>query len=236
MLFSHSKTNGPLSSPHGRSRGLHCLFRLAILVVMFSSFSLRAEQPDEIFIEGTDFSKRVTTHSRDKTDLTQLESISNIEIFYWYGCESCYQFEAELQNYLALHPEVSVRRTPLIARPAWRFQANLQAIMQQLPAQAENLPVSDLYLACLQDCRVFSSFENNKAWLSEAMQLSEFPVLDMNRLWEVEKNYQKRADLFSITQVPTIIINETFKINANQAKTSARMITIADYLLSSEIQ
>jgi hypothetical protein len=210
-----------------------CLSSLILLPVIIVSLALKAEDLENTFVDRTDFSKLVMAHSQNKTDLDQLESISNIEIFYWYGCESCYQVELALQQYLDRHPEVTLRRTPLIARPSWRFQANLQAIMDQLTGEAQTVPSNEIYQACLLDCQKFNSYDNNKAWLAESMQLSEFPVLDMSRLWDTEKNYQKRADLFSITQVPTIIINETFKIDANQAKTPARMVKIADHLLSS---
>ncbi len=220
-------------SPKTQPSNIKYLSALLIMFLGLTNLSVNAQEANSSFIENTDFSRVVKAHSQNKTDLDQLESISNIEIFYWYGCESCYQVELALQQYLDLHPEITLRRTPLIARPSWRLQANLQAIMEQLTDPTISLPPSKLYQACLQDCQVFNAFENNKAWLSQSLQLTEFPVLDLSRLWNTEKNYQKRADLFSITQVPTIIINETFKIEANQAKTPARMVKIADYLLSS---
>lgn len=225
-----------LVNTQSRSAILRHLSGMLFMLVFLSSLTVEAQDTEDGFTTGSDYSLLVKAHSQNKTDLDQLESISNIEIFYWYGSESSYQVEQVLQQYIDSKPEITVRRTPLIARPSWRLQANLQAIMEQLTGQVESLPTSQLYMACLQDCQVFSSFENNKAWLSESLQLSEFPVLDMSGLWNAEKNYQKRADLFSITQVPTIIINETFKIDANQAKTPARMVKITDYLLSSAPQ
>ncbi len=238
MLLSPSLAVTYFKKPSEKTNGV--FLRLMVLGLFFSALligglsqTVLAQESEEEFVLNTDYTKLVKTHLQEQTDLNQLESITQIEIFYWYGCQSCYQVEMALQEYLAQHPEVTVRRTPLIARSSWRHQANLQSIMAQLSEQP-NLPsLASLYQACLADCSVFDSFENNKAWLHESMQLEEFPVLDMSRLWATEKNYQKRAELFSIAQVPTIIINESYKIEANQAKTSKRMVEIADYLLTS---
>ena len=121
MLFATPKAPSYTMSSRVRKTIRDCLSGLSLLPVMMVSLALKAEDLENTFVDGTDFSKLVMAHSQNKTDLDQLESISNIEIFYWYGCESCYQVELALQQYLDRHQEVTLRRTPLIARPSWRF-------------------------------------------------------------------------------------------------------------------
>ena len=201
------------------------------IVFLFSS-ALVAEESQPEFIEGTDYTRIVKTHLTDDSDLSELESISNIEVFYWYGCEPCFQVEAALLNYLGENPDITSRRTPVVLRAAWRQQAYLQALTEQLPESAQSLDILDVYQECLQDCSSFSSIETSQKWLEEKQLVEDFPIIALEQVWTTEKMYRKRADLFSIVQVPTIIINETYKVDANQAGSPRRLIKIVDYLLS----
>ena len=84
----------------------------------------------------------------------------------------------------------------------------------------------------MSNCSVFEEFDSTLDWFSKQADPQKLPTINKEAIWQAEKSYQKRADLFSISQVPTIIINETYKVNANQAKTSKRLVEIIDYLLS----
>ncbi len=209
--------------------------RWIIILSLLLTPKLAAEQAAK-FQLGVDYQKVVKTQvdSFQAEQLDQLESVSHIELFYWIGCESCYQVEAELAIYLREHPEYTFRRTPLVARVAWREQAYLQAMIQQFPEQTSHLSIMDLYRQCLSDCQVFEKVETSLDWLFKDLEAEERPDIDYELIWQREKNYQKRADLFSISQVPTIIINETYQVNASQAKTAKRMIQILDDLLTRE--
>ena len=212
-------------------RGLVLCF-LLILHSLTSSFIQAAQSAP--FTLGVDYQKVVKPQqlASDVDQLDQLESVSNIELFYWIGCESCYQVDAELALYLNQHPEFTFRRTPLVARVAWRQQAYLQAIIQQIPEHTAGLGMLELYRQCLTDCDVFTKVESSIEWLLKETDPDLRPQIDYEELWQQEKNYQKRADLFSITQVPTIIINETYQVSGSQAGTAERMLQIVDYLLT----
>jgi hypothetical protein len=89
----------------------------------------------------------------------------------------------------------------------------------------------EIYQVCLADCRVFDSYEKILLWLQKKLQLTELPRLDEASIWQAEKDSRKRADSYSISQVPTIIIRESHSIDANSAKSLTRLINIADHLL-----
>jgi len=207
--------------------GLLAIF--SILPVVNSSF---AEEIEEVYLLGVDYDIVDKPDIDQIVQFSELESINNIEIFYWYGCEACFQVEAAIESYLVNNSHLRLRRTPLIVRSSWREQAYLQAMMEQL-SQTENLPsVMDIYRQCLADCNVFSKFESSQKWLLSQLEEPSEVEIDPAFVWQAEKNYRKRADLFSIRQVPTIIINETYKVDANQAGTSERLVKIIDFLLS----
>ncbi len=196
-----------------------------------------AEEVERTFEVGVDY--QIITRSdsqesvlQDFAQLSELETITNIEIFYWFGCESCYQVESAISDYLRLNPKLTLRRTPLIVRANWRSQAYIQPLMLQL-SPLQNLPTTmDIYQQCLTDCDRLKDFDSILDWFSEKLAEQALPLINRKLVWQTEKNYQKRAELFSISQVPTIIINETYKIDANQAQTAKRLVAIIDFLVA----
>jgi len=166
------------------------------------------------------------------SDLSELQQVADIEIFYWYGCEPCMKVEQRLSEYLAAYPEVTVKRTPLVALSSWRAQAYVQPLIEQLEGKVQTPSNMDIYQQCLEDCTFFESFESTKSWLKAKYQINKLPLIDEAKIWKAEKKYRERADSFSISQVPTIIIKEQFVTDANSAKTTDRLIRIVDYLLN----
>lgn len=203
--------------------------------VSIGLFSLAAHsQESEPFELGVDYQIVEKKTQQEAAQLSELESISAIEIFYWFGCEACFQVEAAIFDYLQQNPDLRLRRTPLVIRAEWRQQAYLQGLMEQYQG-VETLPsVLDIYRQCLDDCQVFQQFESSARWFADQVDSESSRVIDQQKIWQQEKNYRKRADLYSISQVPSIIINETYKVDANQAKTAKRLIEIIDYLLAKE--
>ncbi len=201
-------------------------------LALFTGLSAKAVQLEQDFKSGVDYQKITKSDSQDVAQLSDLETISNIEIFYWYGCSSCYQVEAAISDYLRLNPGLSVRRTPLVIRTEWRAQAYIQPLMLQL-SSLHDLPTPlQIYQQCLTDCDRLKDFDSILDWFLESLPEQALPLIDKDIIWQAEKNYQKRADLFSISQVPTIIINETYEVDANRAQTAKRLVEIIDFLVS----
>jgi hypothetical protein len=204
----------------------HILTALALMMIGFKSISAEPQ-----FVEGVDYQTINISISDNVDQLTELEDFNHIELFYWYGCQSCYQVDAALLGYQQNNPHLSIRRIPLVLRTDWREQAYIQAILEQV-AEAKTDEILEIYRQCLTDCSVFSSFENSKSWILQRYPNTEASSIDNSLVWQTQKNYQKRADFLSIRQVPTIIIKDTYKVDASQAKTAKRLLEIIDFLLA----
>ena len=201
-----------------------------LLLIITASINAQ-QQPDE-FVEGIDY-RLVQSKAIDTSDeLDQLNQVADLEVFYWYACHACYQVEQALVEYLAGREEHQVVRTPLVAHLSWRQHAYLQPLAEQLKNHIVVPSEFDIYQACLEDCTSFKSFDSSKSWFLEKAQVEELPYIDEAMIWQAEKNYRKRADSFSISQVPTIIIRETYAVDANSAKSVERLIKIVHYLLT----
>lgn len=202
------------------------------LSLLLSFISVTSAEESVVYVEGTDY-WRVQTKLVDVNDeLDNLNKIADIEFFYWYGCEPCRQVEEALTNLKASNPNLTIKRTPLVAHLSWREQAYIQPLIQQLESQV-NIPSQEaIYQACLSDCSVFNSYESTLDWLRKTLKLEQLPRINEPMIWKAEKDYRKRAETFSISQVPTIIIRENYVVDANSAKNRQRLIDIVSFLLT----
>lgn len=203
-------------------------------MVLFIVGPVGAQQTESLFVEGEDY-RLIAAKDLDFADeLDQLQQVADIEVFYWYGCEPCLQVEQALTEYLQDYPQIKIVRTPLVAHLKWRPQAYIQPLMEQLNSDLALPTPIDIYQTCLEDCSAFDSYPAIKLWLQQDLSLTELPYVDESKIWQSEKNYRKRADSFSISQVPTIIIRETYAVDANSAKSVSRMIQIINFLLTEQ--
>jgi protein dithiol oxidoreductase (disulfide-forming) len=189
-------------------------------------------QTNESFVAGVDYQVLNVSIEPKTQDLGALKQIADIEVYYWYGCQPCRESEQAISEYLAMNPHLSLIRVPLTAHVDWRSQAYLQPLMAQLSNQLAVPSELELYQQCLDDCEVFATFQSSLNWLKQTLKLEQLPRIDEAAIWEAEKEARKRAELFSISQVPTIIIREKYKLDANMAKSPQRLVKIINYLLN----
>lgn len=218
----------------------HFYKAIAVFLVFLTGAQLvQAEpviQPKQAFEPGVDYRKVKAKQLQNISDISQLQQLPDIEIFYWYGSAASLLVEQALDEYLTAHPQLIVRRTPLVAHLSWRPQAYLQPMLEQLVESSPAVKLmsirDDIYAACIDDCSLFASYELAKAWLQG--KVPAMPQLLEASIWQAENDYRKRAELFSINQVPTVLIREKYTVDANSAKSPERMISILDYLLFSQ--
>jgi len=159
-----------------------------------------------------------------------LPAAADIEFFYWFGSASSLQLEYLLQSLQQQHPDWSLRRTPVIARPAWRAQSYFEPLFTLL-AEHGTLPSRiEVYKQCLLDCSPFANFEGIKSWLMQHMQLEEWPLQDESIIWQQSRDNEARAKKLAIWQVPTIIVRGRYQLNAQQMRTPLRAQQLIEYL------
>lgn len=183
------------------------------------------------FVQGQDFRLLERLEVDLVNDLSQLEQVADVEFFYWYGCPPCSQIESRLAQLSIDRPNLKIKRTPLIAYLTWREQAYIQPILEQLSGKVELPGSQDFYRQCIQDCSVFSQYESTLDWIQQKVGANHLPRIDESAVWQAEKNYRKRADKLSISQVPTIIIKERFVTDADMAQSADRMMQIIYFLI-----
>ncbi|MGX5175438.1 hypothetical protein ACUR5C_15565 [Aliikangiella sp. IMCC44653] len=210
--------------------------KLAIILIFLClgcciNLALKA-QTVENFIAGQDYQVLTVSIEPKAQDLGALKQIADIEVYYWYGCQPCLDAETAIAEYLAMNPQLSLIRIPLTAQVDWRPQAYLQPLMAQLATQIAVPSELEIYQQCLDDCQVFATYQSSLAWLKTSLNLEQLPRINEAALWEAEKEARKRAELFSISQVPTIIIRERYKVDANMAQSPQRLVKIINYLLN----
>jgi len=71
-----------------------------------------------------------------------------ITFYFWPGSASCYQLEHALQNWQQQHPEIIVKRIPLVKRPQWRLLAKSWLVAAGMDSNTKNrgeLFLNELY-------------------------------------------------------------------------------------------
>ncbi len=162
---------------------------------------------------------------------TQTEPLADITFFYWYGSEASRQVELALADYMQPQTSITLERVPLVAYFNWRPQAYLQPMLEQLKVSMALPSSNDIYQACITDCSIFKDYQSVKSWLMTQVNLDNFEF-DESQVWQSEKNYRKKAESFSISQVPTMLIKGTYIVDADSAKSPERLIKILDFLLN----
>ena len=159
---------------------------------------------------------------------------SGIKYYFWPGSPSCYQLENALQNWQLKHPEVNIERIPLIKRPEWRLLAKAWLVATTLDKGEAFL--NQLYKTIHIEAQHINDVSElglllTKLQIDEQDFIARFNSLVINQQL---KSLQKQAELYSISGVPTIIINDRWYSDPSMASTSAQLIEIIETLVLSK--
>jgi len=165
---------------------------------------------------------------------TNLPPETGIKFYFWSGSESCYQLDLALQNWQKQHPEINITRIPLIARPHWRLLAKAWLVAQNMGKDLMFL--NQLYEKIHSKSEPINNFSDLEQFIStqEIDQLNfkaQYNSLSINQQLQ---DLQSQLQVFPITGVPTIIINNRWYSDASTGISSAQLITIIDQLLLEE--
>ncbi len=165
----------------------------------------------------------------EKTDYTRISApavdMPDIVLVFRYGSESSYRLYRILSE-----RNFAVTLWPAVFRESWRPEAKLALMANQL--QASTKQQLALFESLHQEPADWSQLTAYRQLLSKVEFKAESvePVLFDSELPKRLKHTQMRIKEFSISTVPTIIFKGQYTINADQAKTPARLIDIIQHL------
>ena len=164
-------------------------------------------------------------------------STDKIEVieFFWYGCPHCFELEPYLDKWLAAKPDdVEFRRIPAILGNRWVHYAKVYYA-------ADKLGVADKIHSPL-----FNAIHEQRLPLDDATKLGNFlknqgvdkdKFFDAYSSTEIGKQIQNAYVMgqdYSLTGVPTIIINGKYRTSASQAGSNEKLIEVMNELIQKE--
>lgn len=187
---------------------------LLMFCLLFAG-QVNSEEPNQSFQENTDFIRL----NSPAVDLPQLVLV------FRYGSESSHRLYRILSE-----RGYSVTLWPAVFRESWRPEAKLALMAHKLEATPEqHITLFEHIQSETVDWSQLTAYRQLLSQLKFQEAAIE-PVLFDSELPKHLKQMQKRIQSFSISTVPTIIFKGQFTINAEQAKTPARLINILQHL------
>ena len=71
-----------------RAYFLETIILIALGVSVVVGTTLKSEEQKSVFVLGTDFQRIKLQNNQELSQISELKEITNIEVFYWYGCEA----------------------------------------------------------------------------------------------------------------------------------------------------
>jgi protein dithiol oxidoreductase (disulfide-forming) len=195
------------------------IFSLSISAFADTHFSANPQfKPERDYI---DISVRVPVTEGEPAD---------IELFFWYGCASCYQVFDHFSRWeLVAQGKISMSMSPAMIRSDWRKWAKLYYALRQTD-------YLDIYQVKVFDAihvqaQTFNNFEDMKPLFAVEHQQAIQDSFNRAATNFLVKQSEQRYKTLEISSVPSILIKGRYLVTADMAQTTSRMREIAAYLL-----
>lgn len=165
--------------------------------------------------------------------LNASHKISVVE-FFSYGCPACNRLEPELEKWLKSKPKnVEFNRIPVIFEPGWDTYAKTYYILTSLHKNA--VLDSKIFAAIHQKGLDLSSSSAMKNFLVQQGMDSKFldSAFDQSPSINLSvKNGDNMMKTYQVIEIPTFIINDTYKTSASMTQgDDKRLIAVVNYLI-----
>ena len=164
-----------------------------------------------------------------------VEAKGKVEVleFFWYGCPHCYSLQPLIEKWVAQLPaDVEYRRVPAVFNENWARDAAIFYTLEALGAlERLHRPFFD---AIHRDRLSTGDPVSRNDWLQKN-------GVDVQRFEEAFKSFgvqtkvrraQQLSVAYRIDGTPALAVHGRYTISAEQARTQARMLSIADYLVA----
>lgn len=172
-------------------------------------------------------SEPVRTANPDKVEVNEV---------FWYGCSSCYQFEATLEAWAQKLPsDVAFERTPAIWQPVMEVHSRAYYTAKQLNVLDKMHPV------------IFKTMHVEKHPLENEDQLASLFVangvdeaafrkaFNSFSVQSLTRQGDARVRSYGIEGTPEIIVNGKYRVSARDAGGGHKgMLNVVDFLIAKE--
>lgn len=166
-----------------------------------------------------------------------VEAKGKVEVleFFWYGCPHCYSLQPMMEKWVPrLADDVNFRRVPAVLNQGWAREA---AVFYAFEALGVLERLHRPFFDAIHLDRV-----NTRDTAARAEWLRKHDV-DPQRFEDAYKSFgvqskvrraQQMSAAYRIDGTPALAVNGRYTISAQQGRTQAGMLQIADYLIGVE--
>jgi thiol:disulfide interchange protein DsbA len=170
---------------------------------------------------------------------TKIPTVKNkvtVVEFFSFGCPACYKLEPAMQQWIKHKPSyVEFYRVPVIFQPAWKVYAQSYYIMKSLNEEHRLFPL--LFSAIQKDHQDLSTpnamanfFATHGISIDKFHALYNIPSIDLDI-----SNGQKLMNTAMIYQVPTVLIDGTYRVDPSLTGADINQFTaVVNYLVTKQ--
>jgi thiol:disulfide interchange protein DsbA len=188
------------------------------------------------FKEGTNFTRMVPT----QPTVGGADKIEVAEIF-WYGCAHCYDFETYINRWLETKPaNVRFVRIPAIWNPLVKLHAQLFYTEQVLVKNGKIADPAQFRAAVFAEYHRRGNRLASESAIQALFARHDVSAEDFTNTWksfEVAQKLRVAQDLarrYSISSVPTIVVNGKYRTGASEAGGYPALMELVDELIARE--
>lgn len=202
------------------------IFRHLFLVIALIFFS--CTQAEEFFPGKHYEVLKTPTATRDPS------KVEVVEVF-WFGCNHCYTLEAYLQPWKQkLSKDIDFWKSHATWNPTLKIHARLFYSAKALGVHEEAIPAA--FIAMQREGR-FLTGNSELEYFFKGLGVDKEKYQSVSRSFGVE-NALRQADnrmrQWSISAVPTLIVNGKYKVIATRELGTERLLEVVDYLIQKE--
>ncbi|TDJ35475.1 MAG: hypothetical protein E2O53_06005 [Gammaproteobacteria bacterium] len=204
--------------------------------LLLAQANVPAASQDWKFKEGTHFVRMVPT----QPTVGGADKIEVAEIF-WYGCNHCYDFETYVRRWLEKKPaNVRFVRIPAVWNPLVKLHAQLYYTEEVLVKNGKIANPEQFRAAVFAEYHRRGNRMASESSIQAVFERHGVSAEDFSSIWssfEVSQKLRVAQDLakrYSITSVPTIVVNGKYRTGAAEAGGYPPLMELIDELIARE--
>jgi thiol:disulfide interchange protein DsbA len=204
--------------------------------LLLAQADVPAASQDWKFKEGTHFVRMVPT----QPTVGGADKIEVAEIF-WYGCNHCYDFETYVNRWLENKPaNVRFVRIPAVWNPLVKLHAQLYYTEEVLVKNGKIANPEQFRAAVFAEYHRRGNRMASESAIQALFKRHDVSAEDFSNTWksfEVSQKLRVAQDLarrYSITSVPTVIVNGKYRTGASEAGGYPKLMELVDELVARE--